>query len=145
VTYTGGMYQKINGDLRSGGSNSYAPGIDAAIAKSQTTKEMVVVRGVSAGAFNHLIKSSGGAELKPGAIITDKGYMSTTRKAGVAAGFAGTNGYGLKITVPKGASLMPVKSISQHAGEDEFLLPRNSRLRVIRVDLDNHLIHVEVA
>jgi len=130
--YTGSEYSHINYALRSGQDHYKMSEIDSAIAKSSAKKDLVVARGISRAAMIKIVANAGG-EIKIGDVITDKGYASTTRRASTAASFAGGQGYGLKISIPKGARALPVKEFSNHPDEDEFLLPRGSSFRVTRI------------
>jgi hypothetical protein len=67
-------------------------------------------------------------KLWPGKVLTDKGFASTS--VNVGGGFGGQK---LVIRVPKGAKGLFVRPLSHYAGEDEFLLPRNSKFKVISV------------
>ena len=129
--YTGDAYIGINEGLRTGEgfSEDYyefmVNDIDSAIGKFNLKQNIVVYRGVSKAAF-------GGAGPEVGAILQDKGFMSTTVKKSVAASF--DKGYILKINVPKGKGRGAyVRSISQFSNEHEFLMKRSSKLKITRV------------
>ena len=150
-SYTGSGYSSINGALR--GKNSAGQQtkdkitlIDAAIAKSAAKTDMVVVRGISANGLAAMQKATGTAALGPGAVIKDLGYVSTTRSAGTASNFSngGGNGVGLKIEVPKGARILPVKNLSSYPSEDEFILPRGSSFEILKLDEINNVLHVRL-
>lgn len=142
--YTGSTYHDINGALRKGSTHSLVPQLDAALAKSAAVTDMTVVRGVSANGMQSWLAATGG-ELKVGAVIRDKGYVSTTRSAKVASNFAGGGtGYGLKINIPKGSKILPLKSISNYAQEDEFLLPRGSGFRITGYDPKTRVVQVDL-
>ena len=131
--YTGGAYTQINGALRSGGTHPSVKGIDAAFdASAGALTDMVVARGISKNGMAAILGSVGG-KLKVGATIQDKGYVSTTRKASIADSFSG-NGFGLKINVPKGSKILPVKHFSNYPHEDEFILPRGSKFKVTKIE-----------
>lgn len=142
--YTGSTYHSINTALRGGSTHHLVPAIDAAVAKSKAKEDMVVVRGVSSTGMAAWLASSGG-EIKIGATITDAGYASTTRSTKTATGFAGGgSGYGLKIKVPKGARILPLKAISHYAQEDEFLLPHGSSFKITGYDHKSKVITVDL-
>lgn len=142
--YTGSTYRDINSALRKGSTHHLVPSIDAAIAKTAATQKMVVVRGVSSSGMSSWLAVSGG-ELKVGAVIKDKGFVSTTRVASVASSFAGGGtGFGLKINIPKGSKILPLKSISNYAQEDEFLLPRGSAFKITAYDEKSKVITVDL-
>lgn len=143
-SYTGSTYRAINGALRKGSTHHLVPSIDAAIAKTAATQKMVVVRGVSSDGMSNWLAASGG-KLKVGAVIKDKGFVSTTRVASVASSFAGgSTGFGLKINVPKGSKILPLKSISKYAQEDEFLLPRGSAFKITAYNEKSKVITVDL-
>lgn len=150
--YTGTVYSAINGHLRTGNYineeyGSYIPKIDSAIKKSVALEDMVVVRGVRREAVQKWLVKNNLSNLKEGSTIIDYGFVSTTRKAGVAANFGGNStsqGFGLKIRVPKGSNILPLKTISQYAHEDEFLLPRGSAFKIAAVDEDQSLLILDL-
>lgn len=142
--YTGSTYHDINHALRGGSTHHLVPAIDAAVAKSKAKEDMVVVRGVSSNGMAAWLANSGG-EIKIGSTITDAGYASTTRSTQTATKFAGGgSGYGLKIKVPKGARILPLKSISNYAHEDEFLLPHGSSFKITGFDQKSKVITVDL-
>lgn len=142
--YTGSTYHDINNALRGGSTHHLVPAIDGAVAKSKAKEDMVVVRGISSNGMAAWLANSGG-EIKIGSTITDKGYASTTRSTQTATGFAGGGtGYGLKIKVPKGARILPLKAISNYAHEDEFLLPHGSSFKITGYDHKSKVITVDL-
>lgn len=139
--YTGSAYRKMNNKLRTGaplGDNAKTvEALDKAIAKSKATQDLVVVRGLTSDAVQAM------GALKVGAVLSDKGFISTTTNAEIAQAFSG-GGYGLKIRVPKGASILPVKHLSSHSHEDELVLPRGSSFKITEMDPMNRLIIVDL-
>lgn len=106
--------------------------LDKMLSVSRTKEPMVVYRGIHGMGETNFFN-----EYKLGAVIEDKGFMSTSIDPNASSGFAGS-GYGLfKILVPKGASAMSLryqangKSFSGFPSEDEILLPRNTKYRVV--------------
>lgn len=150
--YTGSAYKAINRHLRKGEvvDPKYLQQIqrlDSAVAKTLAKEDMVVLRGVSKDAVSTWMKKNGLKEIKEGATIIDHGFVSTTRKASTASAFGGhssSSGFGLKIRVPKGSKILPLKSISQFAHEDEFLLPRGSKFKITAVDEDQSLLVLDL-
>lgn len=138
--YASSEYDEINGALRSGqGKKSEIADIrrailnlDAAIAKERVTKDLLVYRGVhTSGTLAD--------DLPVGALISDKGFVSTSADSGIAARFASwsdennsDNTVVLRIKVPTGANALHV-----HPGrtwlspEQEVLLPRGKSMRVL--------------
>lgn len=150
--YTGNAYSAINRHLRKGEAASpnilqQITSLDSAVAKTAAKEDMVVLRGVSKDAVSTWMQKNGLTEIKAGATIIDHGFVSTTRKASTASAFGGhssSSGFGLKIRVPKGSKILPLKSISHYAHEDEFLLPRGSKFKIAAVDEDQSLLVLDL-
>lgn len=150
--YTGNAYKAINRHLRKGEvvDPKYLQQItalDKAVAKTTAKEDMVVLRGVSKDAVSTWMQKNGLKEIKAGATIIDHGFVSTTRKASTASAFGGhstSSGFGLKIRVPKGSKILPLKSISKFAHEDEFLLPRGSKFKITTIDQDQSLLVLDL-
>lgn len=145
TAYTGSQYVAINGTLRSGKDHPFAKDIDSGIAKHRAKKDMVLARGFKRDALEAMVGSNPEALLKPGVKFTDKGYVSTTRKADTAENYAGFGtGYAMKVSVKKGSTIAPVRHLSKHKSEDEYVLPRNSTFRVSAFDKVNRVIYVDL-
>lgn len=133
MTYRGETFQDINGALRAGELNlsprleDLKNNLDSAIAKSITTSDQVVYRGMDLRDYQ--VKDLGLD--RPGTTFTDKAFMSTTEDAKVANDFGGTK---IEIAIPKGSPALNVGSFSNYGSkqhEYEVLLPRNTSLEVI--------------
>lgn len=76
-----------------------------------------------------------------GKIFKDKAYVSTSRDATVAEGYAGTNGYLTVILSRSGRSLAYDKSTRDLSPEKEVLFPRDRSFKIhkIQKDLKNNL------
>ena len=75
--------------------------------------------------------------LKPGATITDGAFQSTTRDEDVAKRYAqGEDGVLATIRVPKGSQAIDMAQINDHAGENELLLAREAKYRVVETKID---------
>ena len=145
TAYTGKPYEDINGALRAGGNHPSTKDIDSGIAKHRAKEDMVLARGFKSNALEAMVGSNPEALLKPGVKFTDKGYVSTTRKANTAEAFAGfEEGYAMKVSVKKGSTIAPVRHLSKHKAEDEYVLPRNSTFRVSAFDKINRIIYVDL-
>lgn len=87
------------------------------------------------------------AGLKKGTIITDPGFMSTSRNAAIAKDFASQSQENmvLKISAGPAAKAFDINKYS-HAGFDEreVLFARNSRLKVVSWDKKSKTLSVEV-
>lgn len=126
--YTDGNTRSIESQLRRGEIGprvqAIVDNLDKVIERSKVPENLTVYR----GGFGEKL-----ASLKPGDLVHDKGYVSTTLNANVAAGFAGVGGTGdpskaiYKINLPKGSSGYFVYDFER---ENEVLLPRNSVFRV---------------
>lgn len=120
--------------------------LDKMFSIARTKEPMVVYRGIS-----NLSADEFFGEYKLGAEIQDKGFMSTSINGVKSSGFAG-KGYGLfKIRVPAGASALSMrytedgKRFSAYPNEDEILLPRNTRYRVVGFEKgEGHLAGFDV-
>lgn len=106
--------------------------LDKMLAISRTKKPMIVFRGVRnlpEYAFEGLKL---GQELEP-----DKGFSSTSIDANCSKNFASINRGLFKIRLPAGTSAMSLRykegggDFSKYASEDEILLPRNTKFRVV--------------
>lgn len=78
------------------------------------------------------------ASMKVGSVITDKGFVSTSYDPEVAAGFSRdetseeeTEGGLITINARKGQPAMGMENMSEGGGEQEVLLPRNSKFKVV--------------
>jgi hypothetical protein len=150
MAYSGSAYSSINGALRSHtgpGMQSltsevaqHVANIDHAIAHSPAPHDLLLHRGISGSKVEELYGS-----LKPGDMITDQGYSSTSSQPGSAFG----GSVELKIHVPKGHPAMAIPS--NHPNEQEILLPRSTKTRVVRVETvpgnyggQKRVVHMEV-
>jgi hypothetical protein len=114
--------------------------LDSAIAKGVTVSDLTLWRGV----FD-------ATDYKPGDVIQDKAFQSTTSDKSVAGDFAGTSYYGpgrdaksatvLQILLPKGSKALDMAQYAKHAKQDpellegipdehEVLLPRSITYKV---------------
>ena len=140
VAYTGSSYRNINRHLRGKGdgydkqqAEKYIPNIDKVIEEGpRTAKTMRVIRGVGSGSTAAEI-----AALAVGDEFQDKGYGSTSVKKDWDWSGDGTgSGLTLEVVVPKGSKGLYVEKISSHKSEQEFLLPRNTKYRIISKEIN---------
>lgn len=115
--------KELNNALRQGRiEESYDTELlDDAISVSRLKDEVTVYRGFSTRVFD---------DLKPGAILEDRGYVSTSYDKRMAQEFALTRL--VTIHLPKGANALPISQYSQFPDEMEVLLPRGSKFKVIK-------------
>jgi hypothetical protein len=112
--------------------------LDKMFSVAKTKEPIVVYRGL-----NDIDEKSFFNEFSPGKEHQEKGYMSTTVQPSAAAYYS-ENTYGMvKILVPKGASALSLRykkngsAFSAMPHEEEILLPRNTKYRVIGYEKGN--------
>lgn len=131
--------EALNQAIRKGNTASYQFAIDAidsAIAKQTITEPIVVYRGMPDHTGNRRI------QLTPGTEFIDKSFASTSLRSDVAERFTkgtplefgGLPGLLFKITLPKGAKAAPMGSLGHLEDEAEYVLPRNTRIRINSIE-----------
>lgn len=140
VAYTGSAYMDINKALRAGhGENSPAvKHMDAALKKATPLPaDTILHRGFSVQAL---------AQLQPGDAFVERGFVSTTRRAGMGMAQRSTR---MHIESNTGVNGLDVNGISLHSSEQEVILPRNTKFTVLRrVEHGSHAhiyVHAEPA
>lgn len=129
--------EAVNGALRAGQPptspiEKHALSVlDSAIRKSAAPTDMVVFRGIHS-AQDPL------THLKPGVVIQDKGYVSTTSSRDIASEFAHQEHTGkldpsstrviVRIKVPRGHAAAPIPSTYKF--EHEYVLPRGTKFKI---------------
>ncbi len=145
--YTIKDFQKVNTALRDDKTKSvYVKRMDAAFEKAPPLKDdTLLYRGVRA--FLDQLD-----ELQPGAVIHDKGFMSTSTRFDIAKEFGAVLRDGtaknpekfetavLRIRTPAGTKAIKLGNSSVVAGEQEVLLGRGGKLRVLGQTKDTVLI-----
>jgi hypothetical protein len=126
-SYTGSGYQSLNDTLR----NSFTPAItptmknlDSYLAKAEFPQDVVLHRKVS-GPYSKILRS---IAMEGGKFI-DKGYSSTSTHTGKWSG-----DLHLVISVKKGQRGAAVKEHSNHAAENEVVLPRGSAFVIKKIE-----------
>ena len=138
--YTGSAYTDMNKYLRGQrSSTSYAKEIKqatAALKKASLPEEVIVRRGSDYNMLKELGVdiSEANKDKLVGAIVTDKGFVSTSPASG--GGFSGDIEYVIK--VPKGSQAMYVDTISRHRGEEELLINRGGKYFIEDVEFDSY-------
>lgn len=144
--YTGNSYVNMNHLSRSGTLDQHpamaakVKALDSAIAKSTLEKDLTLYRGIPASAAKSMFP---GGVVQTGQVVSDKGFSSTSLRQEVAHNFS--KGVVLHINAPKGSKALDVRHLSQHSGEDEVVLPRDAKLRVVGVlvsDSTKDYLHV---
>lgn len=136
--YTGSAFMDMNKYLRGQSSSTrYADEIKqatAALKKASLPEEVIVRRGSDYNMLRELGVdiSEANKDKLIGAIVTDKGFMSTSPASG--GGFSGDIEYVVK--VPKGSQAMYVDTISRHRGEKELLINRDGKYIIEDVEFD---------
>jgi hypothetical protein len=138
--YTDGHYKQINDGLRKHGTISkddeYAVKYLDEVTANATFKG-TIYRGISAA---NTLKYAEAGLLKPGAVIKDAGFGSFSKRADFAKNWKA----GLVIEVEGGKGCADVSSLSQHPGEDEVLMARDMRMRVVSYDEKARRLKVEI-
>jgi hypothetical protein len=107
--------------------------LDKVIADTHTTEDLTAWRGLQAEDTTLV----GGEkivwhDLKPGQIISDKGFVSTSLDRSFSSNWAsGSNSVLIEVRLPKGSAALPIRMDFQN--EAEALLPRDSQFEVLSV------------
>jgi SPP1 gp7 family putative phage head morphogenesis protein len=143
--YTGSGYRRINGFLR--GEVEGTPdlqrrvaALDRALAKSRLAEDVLVERGVIGAYARKLAESN----LRPGSIIKEPGYLSTSKEGAVARNFGeGSDGVLMVVYARKGQRGLDVSTVSSVKSESEILFGRGSRLKVVEWNRETRTLTVE--
>ena len=125
--YTDYGYRKVNQDLRSenGKDCHICPELDSAISKGSLPKETEVFRGAD-------LPLEVVSTLTPGAVLSDKGYVSASLSVRVGASFnrgRGGEPVVFSIKADKGSKALAVGNHGLYS-EYEVLFPRNSQFQI---------------
>lgn len=144
-TYTGHDYKLVNAYHRNGGMLTPAdtpvlgPAVanlekavvdttvqlDGAFAANVAENEGLIFRGVRSNRFK---------SVQPGDIISDQAYTSATRHIRVAETFPSNLSKEhviIEIVVKKGDRVLPIEKLSRYRNEEEVILGRGQKLRVL--------------
>jgi hypothetical protein len=110
--------------------------LDSAFEKVHMPEELIVYRGPRQQDIKRFETA------KPGDIFCHKGYMSTSLLPFVALGFGENGGWSeesslsnmMVIRVPKDSKAIYIADFSGHETEQEVLLARGAKLKLIRID-----------
>lgn len=105
--------------------------LDAAIRKHRMTEDTYVSRGMSGEWAKQFA-----ARIQPGDVFQERGYTST------AATVPFDGAVQMRIRIPRGAAAGPIPT--RYPSEDEFLLPRGSKFRVVEKRQVGDMFHVEL-
>jgi ADP-ribosyltransferase exoenzyme/Phage Mu protein F like protein len=146
-----GMYGEVNLYLREGEFDRYTSvakqgevlniikQLDSVIKEAPVLNEnMLTYRGIWGTKTTQFFTN-----LKPGDTFTDEGFISTSLNKDIAANFArydkANGGIMLEIVNPKGTKgIFPLalrtEMIPKYIGENEWLLPRNTKFKVVSIE-----------
>lgn len=147
--YKNGNYNKINNHLRKGadadaGTKATIGQMDSALSRSSLPKEQTLYRGMQSSEVYKAAMDDPKSLI--GKVLEDPGFMSTTSKIDIAAGFnatqgivaGGKRGIVFEIAAPKGAKGMAIDFLgkkSKHTQtEGEVLFERGSRIKIVSID-----------
>lgn len=115
-------YKLLNKHKLAPHESEMVSGLDRAISKNHAPDDMVVYSGLSKKHSKLLDK---------GGVHSHPSFLSTSINPSSAKSFANKNeGDMVEIHVPKGHSGVYVGSQTEHEGEHEFILPRETKLRI---------------
>jgi hypothetical protein len=98
------------------------------MSRASLPEPMVVHRGIGGNGLKEILKLG----MKKGSIIPDPGFLSTSKSSGVGKSFQNSSdNIMLEIRLPKGARAVDLGKLSDNPGEQEVLLDRNSKLKVV--------------
>ena len=127
-SYSGDDFLRINQNLRAGNDKDPAVSqIDSAIGKSSLPAGTKLYRGMNKEAAKKLFP---GGHITKGMEISDPAFVSTSRSYGAANSW-GIGGVILKIEVESEAKGIDMKRYSRNENENEVLLPRNAKMKVV--------------
>lgn len=125
--YTNVGYRKVNQDLRNenGADCHICPELDSAISKGSLPKETEVFRGAD-------LPLEVVSSLTPGAVLSDKGYVSASLSVRRGTSFTGVHDgepVVFSIKADKGSKALAVGNRGLYS-EYEVLFPRNSQFQI---------------
>lgn len=129
-SYTGDDFLHQNAALRNGAEpDEQVKRVDAAIEKSEIPAGTKLYRGMDREAAKKLF----GGSINAGETISDKAFTSTSKDGGLVKLSYGLGGVILQIEVGEGAKGLDTSGLSRNKHEQETLLPRNAKLKVLGV------------
>lgn len=115
--------------------------LDALLARAVLPQPIRVWRGIKAAYANAVLRGS-----RPGRLIVDEAFFSTSRQAASARKFAGIDGLVFELVLPAGTRALDVSRVSAMGDQEgEVLLPRGSRFRVLSWDRKSRILQVILA
>ncbi|OYW46571.1 MAG: hypothetical protein B7Z33_04125 [Sphingomonadales bacterium 12-68-11] len=144
--YSGPAAREINNQLRGRsppelGTTRLIDRIDEVLQDSRLDRPRTVYRGIKR-AYALDLAARG---LKAGSVIHFDEFLSTTRDPDVATRFkGGDEGLILRIRLAEGSKALDLVPYSHHPEEEEILLARNARLRVLGFDAASRMLDLEL-
>ncbi len=150
--YTGAGNNPVNAYLRKGGkafggwskqdTEAMIARLDRVMAQAVVPADVIVYRGVDGA--HELAKYANIDELRRavGTTFVDKGFGSHSTKESVASGFGGR--FVFKVRVPAGSSAAWAVPYSSHKHENELIIKRGAKYRILRVDNRHNMYGYEV-
>lgn len=119
--------------------DQFVKAFDSALQRQVTDREMVLYRGAPDDDLYHRMRNA-----RPGDVISDPAYASTTIDRSVSEGFGGVRGDGSRadnstlfvIRAPKGSPGTYIGGRYQYPGQQEFIMNRDSKLVIREVAQD---------
>lgn len=146
TAYTGVDHREINDHLRHGEDldedlAAHVEQLDALLSRSRLGAPMVLYRTIAGEAADDLVNLA----TRPGTVITDAGFMSTSRDPVAAGRFDPDFGEAVFMVVRAraGDAALDVSTWSATGSEHEVLFSRGTRLKVIGWDDDHRTLTVE--
>lgn len=109
--------------------------LDRALSRVELADNVLAYRAIPSQTLAELFRSSSDS------VIHDKGFVSTTFNRAVAQGqmegvppdykYNARNFVVVKVDVPKGSSALPLQPHTRHEGEEELLIDRNKKFKII--------------
>lgn len=144
--YAAGGFMPVNRHLRGvrpGGAavETQVATLDAALEGAELGEGATVYRGIL-GSGGRALEQVG---LRPGSVIVERGFLSTSRSRSVAGAFSEGSRDGILMSITAGpqARAIDIASLAEF-GEREVLFARNQRLRVVKWDRRSRLLEVEL-
>lgn len=129
-SYTGDAFLDLNKKLRSGDAGGkLVSDLDGAVSKGRIPEGTKLYRGMSREAAKQLF----GGQINRGDEIEDKAFLSTSSDPSVVSTSYGFGGVMMEITTGSDQRGIDVSEMSRNPNEKEFLLPRNTKLKVTGV------------
>lgn len=133
ASYSGDHFLEVNNELRmdaiSPKNKEMVQHLDNAVSKGEIKKGTTLYRGMSREAAKKFFDDG---EIKVNATIKDKAFVSTSTSKHVAGSLA-LGGVMLEIETGEGQKGLEASQLSDNPSENETLLPRNTKMRVVGI------------